>query len=145
MEILQIMLPNPPFNKSFIEPQDLKPSAYYSNAISVKGGRTIYVSGQTCYDENHSFIPGDFSQQIDQSLKNLQKVLHTAGASPSDVVMIHLYIKNYRQHEHLNILMDKLKKFFTDGKMPASTLIGVQSLARDELLFEIEAIAVVPE
>lgn len=131
--------------KQYIQQPDQKPSPYYSNAISVKGGRTIYIAGQTSYDEQQNFVDGSFALQVEQSMKNLKKVLHAANASTQDVVMIHLYVKNYQRNEHLDVLMDLLKKNFPGEKLPASTLIGVQSLAKDNMLFEIEAIAVIPD
>jgi 2-iminobutanoate/2-iminopropanoate deaminase len=120
-------------------------SPFYTHAISVTGGRTVYISGQTAYSENHEFIEQDFSSQVDHSLVNLKKVLASAHASPEDVVMIRVYVKSYHEDAHLNVLMDKFKRFFTGPKLPASTLIGVQSLAKELLLFEIEAVAVIDD
>jgi enamine deaminase RidA (YjgF/YER057c/UK114 family) len=131
--------------KAYINPPNQTPSPYYAQAISLQGGRTIYISGQTAYNEKYEFIESDFTTQVDLSLKNLLAILHSVNANPSDIVSIHLYIKNYREQEHLKPLMDKLKTFFHSDKLPTSTLIGVQSLARDVILFEIEAIAVLPD
>lgn len=131
--------------KAYINPPNQIPSPYYTHAISVKGGKTIYISGQTAYNEKYEFVGGDFASQVDQSLKNLLAVLKAAHAQTQDVVSIHLYVKDYQQDKHLDILMKKLKLFFNSDKLPTSTLIGVQSLARDVILFEMEAIAVVPD
>lgn len=127
----------------YIQPEGVAPSPYYANAISVSGGKTLYVAGQTAYDENREYHITDFAAQVDRALHNLNITLKAGNANPQNVVMIHVYIKNYSEKEHLAILAPKLKAFF-GPKMPASTLLGVQALARDSILFEIEAIAIVP-
>jgi enamine deaminase RidA (YjgF/YER057c/UK114 family) len=129
----------------YINPLNQTPSPYYTHAISIRGGKTIYISGQTAYNEKYEYPGGDFASQVDQSLKNLLAVLTAANAKPENVVSIHLYVKDYQQEKHLQPLMSRLTKFFNPEKLPTSTLLGVQSLSRDVLLFEIEAIAFIPD
>jgi enamine deaminase RidA (YjgF/YER057c/UK114 family) len=59
------------------------------------------------------------------------------------VVKINVYVKNYRQSEHLGIISENVAELFPKDRLPASTVVGVQSLALDELLIEVEAVAVV--
>jgi enamine deaminase RidA (YjgF/YER057c/UK114 family) len=54
-----------------------------------------------------------------------------------------VYVKNYQQLEHLGIISENVAEFFTKDRLLASTVVGVQSLALDELLIEVEAVAVV--
>jgi enamine deaminase RidA (YjgF/YER057c/UK114 family) len=49
---------------------------------------------------------------------------------------------NYKPAD-LPIIREARSRIFADENLPASTLIGVQALALDGLLIEIEAIAVI--
>lgn len=132
-----------PFAKDYIQPKGIRPSTYYSDAISTYSGRTIYIAGQTAYDDERDYQDLNFEEQVEQALSNMSRVLEASGATPADVVQIRVYIKDYKE-THLQPLSKALSNFFPKDRPPTSTLIGVQSLAREVLLFEIEAIAVVP-
>jgi enamine deaminase RidA (YjgF/YER057c/UK114 family) len=58
------------------------------------------------------------------------------------VVKVNTYVVNYRPADY-PIIREARARIFVGHNPPASTLIGVQSLAVEELLIEIEAIAVV--
>jgi enamine deaminase RidA (YjgF/YER057c/UK114 family) len=138
--------------KQFINPPLLLTSPNYTHVVSVRGGKTIFVSGQVAYDATkdpqrrllESIVgKGDYRMQAKQAFTNLKTALEAADARPSDVVKINVYVKNYRQSEHLGIISENVAEFFTKDRLPASTVVGVQSLALDELLIEVEAVAVV--
>jgi enamine deaminase RidA (YjgF/YER057c/UK114 family) len=59
-----------------------------------------------------------------------------------DVVSLRIYMVNYKP-EDAGAISAVLKEFFPSGCGPASTWIGVSSLAVADFLIEIEAIAVV--
>jgi endoribonuclease L-PSP len=63
-----------------------------------------------------------------------------AGAKPADVVRLGIYVKDYRR-EQATVIGSALRGMFAAGRMPASTWLGVSTLALDELI-EIEAVAV---
>lgn len=46
--------------------------------------------------------------------------------------------------ERIPVLRDARQAFLGSAEPPASTLVGVQALAREDFLIEIEAIAAVP-
>ena len=80
-------------------------------------------------------------------LVNRRRMLATgalagAGAAFTDVVKLNVYVVGY-QPEHRALLQSVREKHVVKDKPPASTLIGVQALARPEFLVEIEAVAVV--
>jgi|RhiMethySRZTD1v2_1073278.scaffolds.fasta_scaffold27670_4 enamine deaminase RidA (YjgF/YER057c/UK114 family) len=138
--------------KQFINPPLLIASPNYTHIVSVRGGKTIFVSGQVAYDVTkdpqrrplESMVgKGDYRMQAKQAFTNLRTALEAAGARPSDVVKINVYVKNYRQSEHLGIISENVAELFPKDRLPASTVVGVQSLALDELLIEVEAVAVV--
>jgi enamine deaminase RidA (YjgF/YER057c/UK114 family) len=132
--------------KDYLNPSDLPNwSETFSQVVIVRTGstRTIYLSGQVSVDADHKVVgPGDLRRQAEVALDNLSKALAAAKATPADVVRLGIYVKDYRP-EQAEIISAALRERFVTGKMPASTWLGVASLALDDLLIEIEATAVI--
>jgi enamine deaminase RidA (YjgF/YER057c/UK114 family) len=115
----------------------------YSQVVSASGKRTVYVAGQISVDEHGKVVgAGDLAAQTTQVMKNLGLALAAAGASFAEVVKITTYVVNYKPEDRA-VIGKARSPFFADGTPPASTLVGVASLAVPEWLIEIEAIAVV--
>ncbi len=115
----------------------INPGNGYTQVVTVTSGKvkTIYISGQIGEGT-------DLEAQTQSVFVNLKKQLNDAGADFSDVVRMNTYIVNY--HEGLLEQFRAIRKtFLGDKNLPASTLLGVQSLARKELLIEVDATAVV--
>ena len=134
--------------KDYLNPSDLPNwSETFSQVVVVRAGstRTIYVSGQVSVDPDLKVVgPGDLGRQAEVALENLSKALAAGGATFADVVRLGIYIKDY-QREQAEIIGAALRQRFVTGKMPASTWLGVTSLALDDLLIEIEATAVIDD
>ena len=127
-------------NRTAINPDYLPDStAYgYSQANVVKAGSTmVYVAGQVGMSDKG---PNDFESQVDRSFDSLLAVLKASGASAEDVVKITLLIVDHNP-ERLAYLGKKRRAVFGD-KPPASTLIPVTRLYTNDVLFEIDATAV---
>ena len=61
----------------------------YHHLVSVEGGRTIYLAGQTAFDEHRNIVGGDdLIAQTRQVLGNLKRNVEAAAASMSDIVKI---------------------------------------------------------
>ena len=60
----------------------------------------------------------------------------------TDVVKLNIYVKDYEPENALPII-EALRRYFTEKNLPASTWLGVQSLAKEGFLIEVDAIAVV--
>jgi enamine deaminase RidA (YjgF/YER057c/UK114 family) len=129
--------------KQFLNPDGLLKPGAYTPAIRVTGGSTIYISGQVSQDVQGQVVgAGDVLAQTEQVYRNLGIALAAAGASFTDVVKLNVYVVNYKP-EHRALLQAVREKHVSKSNPPASTLIGVQALARPEFLVEIEAVAVV--
>ena len=116
---------------------------YYTPVISVSGGRTLYISGQVSLDGEGKIVgKGDLLAQTEQVYKNLATALAGAGATFADVVKLTVFVVNY-QPEHRALLQSVREKYVSKANPPASTLVGVQSLAASAFLVEVEAVAVV--
>jgi len=114
----------------------------FSQAIEVSGTqRIIFCAGQTSTDdEGRPMHHNDMRGQITQAMDNLETVLRASGAGLSDVVRLNYYTTD------VDLLLEAydavLGRLAESGCQPASTLLGVTSLAFPELLVEIEATAV---
>jgi 2-iminobutanoate/2-iminopropanoate deaminase len=128
----------------YINAPDLSPPPGYSHAVVVERGRTVYLSGAVALDKKGNVVgPGDFRAQATQAFANLGAVLKAAGATPASVVKINYYVVGL-DHDKLIALREIRDTFIDREHPPASTLLGVQTLFRDDLMIEIEAVAVVP-
>ena len=131
--------------KQHLNPKGLAEPRGYTHVVTVEGGgKMIFISGQVAYNANREVVgKGDLRAQTTQAYENLKIALTAAGATFADVVKMNTYVVNYKS-DSLPILREAREKFLGTKHPPASTLIGVQALASDDFLIEIEAVAVVP-
>src|SRR5437868_11646198 len=114
----------------------------FSQIVSARGAKTIYISGQTAWDAHKQLVGGaDLAQQSRQTLRNVMTAVEAVGGTLADVVALRIYIVNYRP-EQADAIGGALREFFPEEKRPASTWIGASTLAVSEFLIEIEATAV---
>lgn len=131
-------------NARYLNPQVLFAPPGYSHVVEVSGpGRTIYIAGQIGADRNFKIAgdPGDVRAQIIQAFENLKLALAEVGATFKDVVKINNYLLDVA---HLKQFREVRDTYLNMAAPPASTLIVVSKLALDGLLFEIDAVAVLP-
>ncbi len=113
----------------------------YSDAVTVSGGQTIYVSGQVPINEKGELVgKGDLKAQTIQVFENLKKVLAQAGATLEDVVKVNIYIVNCKPEDVATFRAVRKTYFVQDP--PASTLVGVTSLVDLDFMIEMEVVAV---
>ncbi|MDP2241259.1 MAG: RidA family protein [Burkholderiales bacterium] len=129
--------------KQFINPEGLARPGAYTPVVTVRGGKTIWISGQVPHDATGELVGrGDLPAQIEQVYRNLQLALAGAGATFNDVVKINVYVVDYKP-EYRDLLNKVRSRYVSKDNPPASTLVGVQALAREGILVEIEAAAVI--
>jgi len=125
----------------FINPSTIAAPMGYTHVVSTRGQRTIYISGQVAMDRSGNLVgAGDLRAQATQVFENLKNALAAADASFSDVVKLTMFLVNYKPE--LRIIVREVRGQYIGGNPPASTLVGVQALAVEGWLIEIEAIAV---
>ena len=131
--------------KEHINPRSLFPSIQhgFSQAVTSRRGTTVYISGQTAWDAEKRIVGGmHLGEQTRQALRNIQLAVAAAGGGLADVVSLRIYVVNYKR-EDAGPIGEALREFFPGECPPASTWIGVSSLAVEDFLVEIEAIAVI--
>lgn len=133
--------------KEYLNPPELFDSVQYgfSQGVTSQGGKTVYLSGQVAWNEQQQMAnPDDLGQQTRQALQNIAVAMQAAGGSLSDVVSLRIYIVDRKMADR-SAIGPALKEFFPGHTPPASTWIGVPSLANPDFLIEIEAIAVIEQ
>jgi enamine deaminase RidA (YjgF/YER057c/UK114 family) len=111
----------------------------YTHVVEATGRRSIYLSGQTPVDRDGNVVgAGDFRAQAVQVFENLKIALAAAGAGFGDVVKANYYVLDM---SNIAVLRE-VRRGYLGSAAPASTLVEVRKLAREEFLVEIEMVAV---
>lgn len=132
--------------KEFINPPGLPDwGESFTQVIIVQSApsRTVYVSGQVSVDRYQNLIgEGDLGAQAMKAFQNLEAALAAGGATTKDVVRLNIYVVDYKPADAA-VVGEALRRYFPHGQLPTSTWLGVQALAKEGFLIEVDAIAVV--
>ena len=126
----------------YLNPPTLSAPTGYTHVVQVHGGRTLYIAGQVALDKSGSVVgKGDFAAQATQVFENLKLALAAAGASFDNLVKVTTFVTDMSEIQTLRGIRSK----YYGKNVPASTLVQIGKLANEQLMIEIEAIAVVPQ
>lgn len=127
-------------DKQQINPWKWQDAAGFSQAWRIGGVDTIlFISGQAPISADGQLVgEGDFETQVRQVFANLQTVLEGAGMGFDAIVKLTVYLTEMGRLRDYT----RIKGEFLTGPQPASTAVGVNALARPEMMVEVEAIAV---
>ena len=115
------------------------PAAIGPYSQAVRGGDTIFVSGQLPIDPaTGSFAGDEIRSQTRQSLTNIRNILEAGGTDMNHVVKTTVLLKNIADFAAMN---EVYAEFFSEP-FPARAAFQVAALPKDALV-EIEAVAVV--
>ena len=127
-------------DKQQVNPWTWQNRAGFSQAWRVEGAQTVvFVSGQAPISPQGDLVGnGDFEAQTRQVFENLRRVLEQSGANFQSIVKLTVYmLDTSRLRDYARV-----KSEYIPGPQPASTAVGVASLALEGMLIEVEAIAV---
>lgn len=115
------------------------PQSAYSQAVKVKGGTLVFLSGVGPVDEKGTLqAPGDYRGQVRATWENMRRILTKAGGSLDDIVTMTVYTTERRWGE---IFTDMRKEVFKTG-YPSSAFMEARKLKTPGAMIEIQAIAV---
>jgi 2-iminobutanoate/2-iminopropanoate deaminase len=105
--------------------------------LMISGTASIDTAGVTLYE-------GDFRAQLWRTYRNITALLESEGATWHDIVKTTCYLRDIeRDYKDFNEVRTAFFAWLGLNPLPAS--VGIQArLCREDLLVEIEAIAVVP-
>jgi enamine deaminase RidA (YjgF/YER057c/UK114 family) len=126
----------------FVNPEPLSvPSGFAHAAVDVSNN-IVYVSGQVAYDCRKEIVgQGCLATQTIQVLTNISLALEAAGSDLKHLTKLTYFVVGLDE-EKVATIRNAREPFFSADRLPASTMVGVASLARPELLLEVEAYAV---
>ena len=111
--------------------------------VDLKDAAILFISGTASVDEEGKTVHADdFRAQCWRTYRNITRLLHAEGATWHDVVRCTCYLRDIeRDYKEFNRVRTAFFNWLGLNPLPAST--GVQTrLCREELLVEIEAIAI---
>jgi 2-iminobutanoate/2-iminopropanoate deaminase len=124
-----------------------KPSSFTRGLRFDIGDKTmLLISGTASIDDaGRTVHRGDFRAQLWRTYRNISGLLESEGATWHDIVRTTCYLRDIeRDYEDFNAVRTAFFDWLGIDPLPAST--GIQArLCREDLLVEIEAIAVVPK
>ncbi len=130
--------------KTVINPPTLARPIGFSHGILVKGGRLLFLAGQTGSNAEGQIIsPGDVVAQYEQALRNLEAVVEAAGGKMQDITKLNIFVRDRDDYlAHLKSLGVVHRSFF-GAFYPAMALFEVSRFFQDETLVELEGLAVI--
>jgi enamine deaminase RidA (YjgF/YER057c/UK114 family) len=131
-------------DKTIINPPTLAHPIGFSHGILVKGGRLLFLAGQTGSNaEGQIIAPGNLVAQYEQTLRNLQTVVEAAGGKMQDITKLNIFVRDRDDYlAHLKSLGVVHRTFF-GAYYPAMALFEVSRFFQNETLIEIEGLAVI--
>jgi enamine deaminase RidA (YjgF/YER057c/UK114 family) len=125
---------------NFLNPERMHRPTGYTHVVEVTAGRPVYISGQVALDGAGELVgPGDVAAQARQVFENLQAALGSVGAGFEQVVKLTVYLVDATQMPAVREVRDR---YVDTARPPASTAVEVRRLVRDDLLVEVEAVAI---
>jgi enamine deaminase RidA (YjgF/YER057c/UK114 family) len=127
-----------------LNPTGLFQPTTFSQLAVVSTGKLVLVSGQTARDARSNIVgKGDLRAQTVQVFENLKIALESVGADFDDVAKLTTFVVGLKPN-HRIMIAEVIAQYFPPGRRPAHTLVGIDALAAEDLLIEIEAIAAIP-
>ncbi|MGJ6981520.1 RidA family protein [Aestuariimicrobium soli] len=63
-------------------------------SMGYRAGNLLFVSGQVASDANGEIFIGDFTQEVERTLDNVEAVLTAGGATWKDVARVGVFLSN---------------------------------------------------
>ncbi len=112
------------------------PMGGYSHGVEIRGGRTLYISGQIP-ERRDGQVPPDFEGQCEAVWNNIREVLKASGMGFGNLVKVTTFLTHPDQAESNGMIRRRL----IGDVRPALTVVVAQTL-QSQWLLEIEAVAV---
>ena len=131
----------PPVTANFINPEAIHRPTGYTHVVEVTAGRPVYIAGQVALDPTGAIVgPGDIRAQARQVFDNLRTALQAVGAGFEQVVKLTYYLVDATQ---LPVVREVRDQYVNTQQPPASTAVEIRRLVQEDLLIEVEAVAVI--
>lgn len=121
------------------------PAPAHTFSQGVRKGPFVQVSGQGPVDPttNEYLYPGDVAAQTTRTLENVKAIVEASGATFDDVVMLRVYLTKREDFPIMNDAYGEFVAKHTTGDVLPSRTTVFTGLPREEMLVEIDGIAVI--
>jgi len=114
-----------------------KPTPVLSPAVKIDN--LVYTAGQVGVNPETGELAGPgIQEQTKQVMENIKLLLEAAGSSMDKIVKCLVFITDMKDFKEMN----EVYVGYFDNDPPARSCVEVSALAREELIVEIEAIAI---
>jgi 2-iminobutanoate/2-iminopropanoate deaminase len=128
----------------FVNPPSVSSPKGFSQAVQVDLGtcKMLLISGQVALDQQGNLVgKANFAGQATQVFNNIKNIIEAQGGKINDLVKISIYLTDINQLKTFREIRDQ---FINTKCPPASTLVQVNHLFRDDVLLEVDATAIIP-
>jgi enamine deaminase RidA (YjgF/YER057c/UK114 family) len=130
-----------PVTANFINPETMHhPAGYTPRGRGHGGSAGLHRRAGRPRPTGALVGPGDIRAQARQVFDNLQAALQAVGAGFEQVVKLTYFLVDATQ---LPVVREIRDRYVNTQQPPASTAVEVRRLVRDDLLIEVEAVAVI--
>lgn len=126
-----------------INPSSVATPKGYTHVAEIDLGTCtmLLISGQVALDQQGNLVgKDDLAKQTEQVFINLRNCITNSGGTMNDIVKFGYYMRDASQIQVVRNIRDR---FINAAKPPASTLVEVSKLFRDDILIEIEATVII--
>jgi enamine deaminase RidA (YjgF/YER057c/UK114 family) len=117
------------------------PLGQYSQVARVKASEYLFVAGQVGAHADGSIAHG-FDAQCARAFENTRLALASCGATWANVVQFTTYLLHSQDIPmFMEYRLREFPGFFPNGAYPPNTLLMVDRLVKEPLLFEVHTIA----
>jgi len=123
-----------------LNPEALHPPVGQSLIVVSSYRRTAYFTANPLDAQGNLVGGSDFLKQNEQVFKNIGIALDELGVDHRNIIKMTGYIVNYDASYHGSLIAEGLAKNPPGYEYSATMLLGVESLARPDMLFEVSLV-----
>ena len=115
----------------------------YAQYVQIDLGPVIMVimSGQVAIDKEGNIVGrGNFALQAELIFSSIKNIVEKAGGGMDNIVKLNNYLTDM---SNLPLFKNVRDKYVNTAQPPASTTVEVSRFIREDLLLEIEAVAII--
>lgn len=118
-----------------------KPLGQYSQITRVKASEFIFIAGQVGANADGT-IPESFDEQCRLAFASTLAALEACGADWGNVVQFTTYLVHSQDiARFMAYRLREFPKMFSNGAYPPNTLLMIDRLVKEALLFEVQTVA----
>ncbi len=119
------------------------PLGQYSQIARVKASEYLFIAGQVGTRADGMVAEG-FEAQVEQAFANTLAALAACGAGWANVVQFTTYLVHSQDiPQFMDYRLREFPKIFANGAYPPNTLLMIDRLVKESLLFEVQTVAAI--